>query len=122
MKHPNPKIQSNQAEFLKQCPEELKEFHERLFRIGNAAYIYHQQSRSVNDKISKEYFQEWLDGLPDNIKKDMKNKGFEVCKTMIPFTRYVNERSDIGMDEWMKNHLSDDDYNFWLDTGKKTED
>ena len=29
---------------------------------------------------------------------------------MVPFTRYVNERTDIGMDEWMKDHLSSEDY------------
>ena len=60
--------------------------------------------------------------LTDNMKKDMQRKGFEACKSILPFTRYVNERCDIGMDDWMKNHLSDDDFKAWIDAGKtKTE-
>jgi hypothetical protein len=117
MKHPDPKIQRNQDDFLNHCPDEQKEFHSRLFRIGNAAYIYHQQANSLEDKISEEYFHEWVEGLPDNMKNEMQRKGFEACKIMIPFTRYVNERCDIGMDEWMKNHLSDDDFKAWFEAG-----
>ena len=117
MKHPDPKIQLNQDNFLKECHDDQKEFHARLFRIGNAAFIYHRQASSTN-KFTEEYFHEWVDGLPTNMKTDMEKKGFEACKTMLPFTRYVNERCDIGMDEWMKNHLSDDDFKFWLDSGK----
>jgi hypothetical protein len=117
MKHPDPKIQNNQDEFLKKCPDKDKEFHARLFRIGNAAYIFHREADTTT-KISEEYFHEWLEGLPDNMKKDMQRKGFEACKSILPFTRYVNERCDIGMDEWMKNHLSEDDFKAWLDAGK----
>ena len=113
MKHPNQNIQINQDKFLEQCPVEDKEFHERMFRIGNAAFIYHKQARLTN-KISEEYYLEWLEGLPYNIKRDMQLKGFEACKSMLPFTRYVNERCDIGMDEWMKNHLSEADFKAWL--------
>jgi hypothetical protein len=43
----------------------------------------------------------------------MEEKGFEYCKNVLPFTRYVNERSDIGMDDWMKEHLSEDDYKMY---------
>ena len=117
MKHPDPKIQINQDNFIKQCSDETKEYHERLFRMGNAAYIYHQQARLTN-KFSEEYFHEWLEGLPNNIKNEMQKKGFEACKTMLPFTRYVNERCDIGMDEWMKKHLSNEDFKAWHDTGE----
>lgn len=114
MKHPDPKCQQRQEDFLKECPENEKGFHQTLFRVGNAAYIYYQQAGQVNDKISEEYFYEWLEGLSENIRKDMENKGFEACKTMVPFIRYVNERTDIGMDQWMKNHLSQEDYDFWI--------
>ena len=30
--------------------------------------------------------------------------------SILPFTRYINDRNDIGMDEWMRNHLTDADY------------
>lgn len=111
MKHPNPDIQKNQEQFLNSCPPEEKEFHSRLFRIGNAAYRYHQLSAS--DEIPEKYFTEWLEGLPEQIRMDMKKKGFAACKSILSFTRYVNERRDIGMDEWMRGNLSDEDFHAW---------
>lgn len=118
MKHPDPHIQRKQNEFLDQCPENQKSFHARLFRIGNAAYRYHQLATYPNDETLKLYFQEWLVGLPVNIASDMEKKGFEKCKSIISFTRYVNERQDVGMDEWMKSHLSEEDYNAYKTSTK----
>lgn len=109
MKHPNNNIQKKQEAFLKNCPEEERAFHAALFRIGNAAYIYHQLGTGRTENL-KLYFEEWLQGLPPKISEDMKRQGFERCQSMLPFTRYVNERNDIGMDQWMKEHLSEEDY------------
>lgn len=114
MNHPDPQIQQNQEEFLKRYPEDQREFHARLFRIGNATYRYHQLAASAGD-IPESYFEEWLEGLPANIRKDMEKQGFEKCKSMLSFTRYVNECRDIGMDDWMKKHLSEEDYNVYSD-------
>ncbi|SMO90773.1 hypothetical protein SAMN06265379_11411 [Saccharicrinis carchari] len=122
MKHPIKKIQKNQDDFLKNCPDNMKEFHARMFRIGNASYRYHKQANSLSVKMAKKYFHEWLEGLPDSITADMRAKGFEACKTMLPFTRYVNERCDAGMDDWMKEHLSEEDFKVWLNQGKETKD
>lgn len=108
MKHPDEKCNLNQAEFLEKCPPELKEFHARLFRIGNATFCYHQLAS--NSEPTEEYYFEWLEGLPKNIRKDMKAKGFEGCKGMLSFTRYVNERNDIGLDDFLKENLTIQDY------------
>lgn len=113
MKHPDPELQKKQEEFLKSRPDEERELHAKLFRVGNATYRYHQLANSTNDEQLKLYFSEWLTGLPDNIRVDMENKGFEECKTTFPFTRYVNERNDLGLDEWLKKHLSEEDYIFY---------
>jgi hypothetical protein len=122
MKHPLEKCRKSQAEFLKNCPEEEREFHEYMFRVGNASYIYHSKStKGINEETLKMYYSEWLSGLPDNIAKDMKGKGFEACKTMVPFTRYVNERTDIGMTDWMKEHLSEADFEEWIKTKEHNE-
>lgn len=111
MKHPDSECQRKQEEFLKNCPPEDREFHARLFRYGNAVYRYHQLANAPSNKDSlKLYYEEWLQGLPDNIRIDMEKKGFEKCKSIVPFTRYVNERNDMGLDEWLKKHLSEDDY------------
>lgn len=114
MKHPDPKCQQKQEDFLKSCLPEEQEFHARIFRIGNTLYRYHQIADIPRNKDSlKLYYEEWLQGLPANIAADMKKKGFEQCKTILWFTRYVNERTDIGLDEWMKEHLSEEDYNYY---------
>jgi hypothetical protein len=117
MKHPDEKCQRNQEEFLVRCPEEQRAFHARLFRIGNATMHYHNIVLSVKNEIPEVYYTEWLEGLPANIRAAMKKKGFEACKTMLSFTQYVNERQDIGMDEWMKEHLSPKDYEYYKRQG-----
>ena len=110
MKHPNPMNQKYQEDFLNQCPEDMREYHARIFRIGNVAYRYHQLAATPSNEVLESYYAEWLEGLPANIREDMKKKGFNQCKTMFPFTRYVNEREDVGMEAWMKENLSEKDY------------
>jgi len=108
MEHPNKKQQQNQAKFLEKLPKDEREEHARLFRFGNASYIYYQEAEELEPTETD--FKEWLTGLPENVRRDMRNRGFESCKGIISFTRYVMEKNDIGMDEWMKQHLSESDY------------
>lgn len=112
MKHPIEKYNEQQAKFLEGLSSEERPFHDRLFRIGNASYCYYQQSNKEVAPTEPEYH-EWLSGLPDNIGHDMKAKGFEKCKTNISFLRYLLEKRDIGLGEWMQRHLSIEDYNWW---------
>ena len=113
MEHPNSKCRIAQAEYLSRLPEEERENKARDIRIGNASYIYHQQAVPIQENRLIMYYKEWLEGLPPNISRHMRMLGFEACKTMIPFTRYVNERNDIGMRDWMQEHLSPSDFNYW---------
>ena len=118
--HPDAKCRKNQEEFLRNCPSSSKrEFHARLFRIGNVTYRYHEMVFSDLDNIPELYYREWLEGLPEGIKADMEKRGFEGCKTVISFTRYVNERRDIGYEEWLQKYLSNEDYKYHLEQGKK---
>ena len=117
--HPDPECRERQIEFLNNCPEGELELHARLFRWGNAAYRYYQLASSTNYTRMKFFYEEWLQGLPADVSADMKKKGFEGCKEMLPFARYVNERKDIGMDEWMKEHLSSVDYKSYKENDKR---
>lgn len=121
MEHPIYKYRKAQAEYLSQLPEEERENKAREFRIGNASYIYHMQAVPIQEDRLIMYYKEWLEGLPPNISHHMKMLGFEACKTMIPFTRYVNERNDIGMRDWMKEHLSASDFNYWQKLSEKAD-
>lgn len=113
MKHPNPDVQKKQDEFLANCPDDDKEYHATAFRVGNALYTYHNQVRSVKPEELKTYYEEWLQGLPENISADMRKKGIEYCTTVLSFTRYIMERKDYGLRDWMKEHLSEEDYNYY---------
>ena len=104
----------NQAKFLAQLPEEQREEHARLFRFGNASYVYH--TRAEEQEPTKEDFIEWLEGLPKNIREDMERKGFDSCMGVLSFTRYVMEKNDIGMDEWMEQNLSKEDFKAYRKT------
>lgn len=89
-----------------------------MFRIGNATFVYHSKTQSEEYSPTYEDFLDWLEGLPPNIKRVMEEKGFEGCKTALPFTRHVMERNDIGLDEWMRTNLSNEDYEWWRSTNK----
>jgi len=102
----------NQAAMLEKMPEKDRKHWRIQFSIGNAAYIYHNQT-SEEVIPTKADYEDWLVGLPEQIREDMKEKGFEECKTVLSFTRHVMERNDIGMDAWMEKHLSAEELEFW---------
>lgn len=116
MEHPNREQRENQAKLLEQLPEERREEQARLLRFGNAAYIYHRQAENLEP--TEEDFKEWLKGLPKDVREDMEIQGFELCKGILSFSRYVMEKNDIGMGEWMKQNLSEEDYNAYCERDK----
>ncbi|KAA5539659.1 hypothetical protein [Adhaeribacter rhizoryzae] len=89
VKHPDESCNQMQEAFLAKCPIDERRFHELLFTHGNISYRYHQEARNF-EPTEKDY-EEWLGGLPENIRQDMQRKGFAACKGILSFTRYVNE-------------------------------
>lgn len=114
MEHPNRKQRENQAELLAQLPEEQRDEHARLLRFGNAAYVYYRKAQEMEP--TEEDFDEWLEGLPRNIREDMEIQGFELCNGILSFQRYVMEKNDIGMGEWMLKNLGEEDYKAYINT------
>jgi hypothetical protein len=108
VKHPLETCNQQQNEFLISCPNEQRRFHELMFNYGNAVYQYHTKAEGYQP--TEDDFNDWLDGLPEQIRNDMKNKGFESCKTVLPFTRYVNEKNDLGLEEFVMKLMGEDLY------------
>lgn len=108
MTHPDPKCNESQAKFLSECPAEHRRFHELLFIVGNATYRYHKEARNFNPTI--EDYEEWIEGLPENIGSAMRKEGFEKAKSVLSFTRYVLEKNDIGLEEYLERHIEPQDY------------
>jgi hypothetical protein len=103
MTHPDPKCNEYQAVFLAKCSPDQRSLHELIFKVGNATFRYHQQARDFNPNEAD--WNEWLEGLDDPIKSAMKDKGFEECKSILAFTRYVMEKNDQGLDAYLKENL-----------------
>ena len=108
MTHPDQNLNEMQAKFLAECEPSERRMHELLFRVGNATYRYHQHA-SVSG-LTEVIWVEWIEGLQEPVKSTMKKIGFDGCKGVLPFLRYVNERNDVGLEEYLKKNLSKQDY------------
>ncbi|WP_162055797.1 hypothetical protein [Pontibacter pamirensis] len=40
----------------------------------------------------------------------MAAKGFERCRTVLSFTRYVNEKNDVGQEEYVRGLMGEEEY------------
>ena len=107
VKHPDSGCNVAQEAFINSLPDaESKEFHSLLFTFGNAVCHYHD----LPVEPTEEDYAEWLEGLPANIKTDMESKGFNGCKTMLPFSRHVRERRDIHLEDFVKKEMGEEIY------------
>lgn len=70
-------------------------------------------------EILQIYWQEYLDGLTDDrLRRSEKETGLDKAKSSLPFRRYVLERHNIGMDEFLRLNLSTEDYAFHRASGQ----
>lgn len=107
VKHPIEENNLKQEKFIKNLEDESdKNVHSLLFAFGNATYLYHNLAFEATEADYKE----WLEGLGEPISNDMKNKGFEACKSIVSFTRYVREKNDVGLEEFLKQKMGKIDY------------
>lgn len=87
-------------------PEDLLEWLEQQLSVK-------QENRSANELLDI-YFEEYLEGLPnDRVREGERSRGLEEATRGWPFRRYVLERNDFGMNEFMRLNLSDDDYAYY---------
>jgi hypothetical protein len=109
IKHPLAKKNEEQEKFLKSLPEDSVRYHELLFIYGNCAYRYHNKAAEFNP--TEEDYKEWLEGLPhEGFRSEMEKQGFEKCKTVLAFSRYVMEKNDVGMEAFIKELMGDEVY------------
>jgi hypothetical protein len=80
------------------------------------------ESRSARELLNV-YWEEYLEGLPhDGLRKAEKEAGLDKAKNSFSLRRYVLERHDIGMDEFLRLNLSADDYAYHIECGKPLAD
>lgn len=83
----------------------------RLSHIGEVIVAYHKQISTF--KPTKGDYIMWIDSLREPMKTACEKKGFNHCLGHMNFVRFFLEFRDIGMFDYLKTHLSDDDFNFW---------
>lgn len=80
------------------------------------------ETRSARELLNA-YFDEYLAGLPhEGLRRRMQEDGVDKAKRSIPFLRYLLERHDMGMDEFMRQNLSAEDYAFHVECSKPLEE
>lgn len=113
VRHPNKGTHQNQLTFLEKLPEPQKSEHAQLFRFGNAAMQYYNK-----EEATMEDYLDWLEGLEEPMHSHMKSKGFEGCKTALPLLRHALERRDVGINDFVKRLLNQEDFEAWERAGK----
>jgi len=109
VKHPLDHCNRTQEATIKQLPEDQRRFQELFYSYANATYRYHLEA--AEHEPTEQDYEEWLEGLPENVARGMAAKGFEECRTVLSFTRYVNEKHDVGMDEYVCDLMGEEEYN-----------
>lgn len=71
-----------------------------------------------NTEPTKDDYEHWLSGLPENFKRAMIAKGYQECKSILALQRHALERRDVGMDEFIRTILNDEDFKAWQDNSK----
>jgi hypothetical protein len=115
VKHPNEDNNLKQEEQLALLTGENKMLFSIMFSHGNASYRYYNQD--IQPTIQD--YEEWLTGLSDTLRTNMTTLGFEECRNMLSLRRYVIEKNDIGMEEFVKNLMGEEDYNYYLSLAQR---
>ena len=85
---------------------------ERLIRIGHTCNDYYKQLNSKD--LKEEDFKQWIESLEEPMRSSFKNKGLDNCRGVLNFQRFILELQDIGLDEYLKNNLTDEDFSYWI--------
>jgi len=82
-----------------------------LLEIGKVAMKYYDQ---VIFHPTNNDFALWINSLKEPMRSDFKRMGLEKCKGILNFNRFILELNDRGMDEFMKENLSPEDFTWWI--------
>jgi len=108
VKHPLEKCNMEQEAMLRNFSGEQQRYHELMFCYGNACYRYYEHAPDFSP--TEIDFKEWLEGLQENLRRDMLKKGLEGSKGDLSFRRYVLEKNDMGMKEYITGLMGVDEY------------
>jgi len=111
----NTNFSIKQLEYLSQFEGETLIEVERMLRIGMVATKYHNGD-GIKFEPSQQDWEDWLGGLPERAAVIFRKDGFEKGILALPFRRFYMELNDIGFEEYMKKHLSVEEFAIWKNT------
>lgn len=114
--HWNPELRKNQEELLASLPEDRRKFAAFMIRTGNVAVHYYSE-RSAEPTL--EDYEDWLVGLPEQLATFHRANGYEKSKGVLGLRRHAAERNDVGLNAYMKDALSQEDYEKWKESADK---
>ena len=82
----------------------------KLTCIIQAASAFYTQAEA---EPAPQHFEDWLNSLEEPLRGSFREKGFEACKGVLSFRRFVAGRNHLDMEAYMCQHLSPEDYAFW---------
>jgi hypothetical protein len=85
---------------------------EILLRIGRATTDYYKQLN--RNELTDKDFNLWIESLEEPMRSSFKNKGLDNCRGVLNFQRFILELQDIGLDEYLKNNLTEEDFSYWI--------
>ena len=115
-RHPDAGCHQAQTQLLhrEENPAERARMAQTL-RWGNAmACYYHHHEATVTETD----FLEWVAGLPASTQVTMRALGFEELRESLPLRRYVLEKNDISLSDFLKVMLSAADWQVYQATSE----
>lgn len=114
-RHPDEGCHQSQTELLEreENPTERARL-AQLLRWGNATYCYYHHH--YIEATEADYL-EWLEGLPARPQAAMRALGFEANKEALPLRRYVLEKNDVGLGDFLRVVLSPADWQAYEEAG-----
>lgn len=106
-RHPVDECHQRQLEHLAQTPADGREHLAQMLRFGNATYCYYHFHEA---QVTEADYLEWLDGLPVGSQATMRALGFDELRGSLPLRRYVLEKNDIGLSDYLRGLLSPTDW------------
>lgn len=114
-RHPDEGCHQSQTELLEreENPTERARL-AQLLRWGNATYCFYHHHYI---EATEANYLEWLEGLPARPQAAMRALGFEAQKEALPLRRYVLEKNDIGLGDFLRVTLSPADWQAYEEAG-----
>lgn len=84
---------------------------ERHLRISKIINEYYKQLN--RDELTDKDFKLWIESLLEPMRGAFRKQGLDNCRGVLNFQRFILELQDKGLDEYMRENLTEEDNRYW---------